>query len=160
MPGLTKINKAFWEWMFDNTDIFTIESLLARMCLDRQSAQPIFEPLGYPLDLWQKNLSTKERISLRTQLEKNVLLQELVLQIAERKREVLKAYLQQEKMLDGQAFGLVDVGWRGSLQISLENAFEIFGTRNPVGFYFALDKPTGGLQHKGEAIAFFFNLNN
>jgi hypothetical protein len=29
-----------------------------------------------------------------------------------------------------------------------------------VGFYFALDKPTGGLKHKGEALAFFFNLNN
>jgi FMN phosphatase YigB (HAD superfamily) len=160
MPGLTKINKAFWEWMFDDTDIFTIDSLLARMCLDRQAAQPIFEPLGYPLALWQKNLSTKERVSLRTQLEKNTSLQELVLEIAKQKREVLKAYLQQEKMLDGQSFGLVDVGWKGSLQISLENAFEIFGTRNPVGFYFALDKPSGGLKHKGESIAFFFNLNN
>lgn len=160
MPGLTKINKAFWGWMFDDTDIFTIDSLLARMCLNRQAAQPIFEPIGYPLTLWQKNLSTKERISLRTELEKNELLQKLVLKIAEQKREVLRAYLEQERMLDGQPFGLVDVGWRGSLQISLENAFEIFGTRMPVGFYFALDKPSGGLKHKGEAIAFFFNLNN
>jgi predicted HAD superfamily hydrolase len=160
MPGLTKINKAFWEWMFDDTTIFTIEALIARMCLERQAAQPIFEPLGYPSELWQKNLSAKERVSLRSNLEKSESLQSLVLQIAEQKREVLKAYLQQEKMLDGQAFGLVDVGWRGSLQISLENAFEIFGTRNPVGFYFALDKPTGGLKHKGEAVAFFFNLNN
>jgi hypothetical protein len=160
MPGLTKVNKAFWEWMFDDTTIFTIEALIARMCLDRQSAQPIFEPLGYPVETWQKNLSTKERSSLRNKLEKNESLQELVLQIAERKREVLKAYLQQEKMLDGLAFGLVDVGWRGSLQLSLENAFESFGTRMPVGFYFALDKPTGGLKHKGEVLAFFFNLNN
>ena len=160
MPGLIQINKAFWEWMFDDTDIFTIDSLLARMCLDRQTAQPIFEPIGYPLTLWQKNLSAKERISLRTKLEKSELLQKLVLQIAEQKREVLRAYLEQERMLDGQPFGLVDVGWRGSLQISLENAFEIFGTRMPVGFYFALDKPSGGLKHKGEAIAFFFNLNN
>ena len=160
MPGLTKINKAFWGWMFDDTDIFTIDSLLARMCLNRQAAQPIFEPIGYPPTLWQKNLSAKERISLRTELEKNELLQKLVLKIAEQKREVLRAYLEQEKMLDGQPFGLVDVGWRGSLQISLENAFEIFGTRMPVGFYFALDKPSGGLKHKGEAIAFFFNLNN
>jgi FMN phosphatase YigB (HAD superfamily) len=160
MPGLTKVNKAFWEWMFDDTTIFTIEALIARMCLDRQSAQPIFEPLGYPSETWQKNLSAKERSSLRNKLEKNESLQELVLQIAERKREVLKAYLHQEKMLDGQAFGLVDVGWRGSLQLSLENAFESFGTRMPVGFYFALDKPTGGLKHKGEVLAFFFNLNN
>jgi len=160
MPGLTQINKAFWEWMFDDTDIFTIDSLLARMCLEPQAAQPIFEPIGYPPTLWQKNLSAKERISLRNKLEKNELLQELVLKIAEQKREVLKAYLEQERMLDGQPFGLVDVGWRGSLQISLENAFEIFGTRMPVGFYFALDKPSGGLKLKGEAIAFFFNLNN
>ncbi|WP_103669949.1 hypothetical protein [Pseudanabaena sp. BC1403] len=160
MPGLTKINKAFWEWMFDDTTFFTIDSLLARMCLDRQSAKPIFEPLGYPEASWQKDLTAKERISLRAKLEQHQPLQSLVLQVAEQKREVLKAYLHQEKMLDGQAFGLVDVGWRGSLQISLENAFEIFGTRNPVGFYFALDKPTGGLKHKGEALAFFFNLNN
>ncbi len=160
MPGLTKINKAFWEWMFDDTTFFTIDSLLARMCLDRQAAKPVLEPLGYSEELWQKDLSAKERISLRSKLEQHQPLQTLVLQVAEQKREVLKAYLDQEKMLDGQAFGLVDVGWRGSLQISLENAFEIFGTRNPVGFYFALDKPTGGLKHKGEALAFFFNLNN
>jgi predicted HAD superfamily hydrolase len=160
MPGLTKINKAFWGWMFDDTTIFTIDSLLARMCLDRQTAEPIFEALGYPSERWQQNLSPQERISLRIDLEQHQPLQELVLQIAEQKREVLKAYLHQEKMLDGQAFGLVDVGWRGSLQISLENAFEIFGTRMPVGFYFALDKPSGGLKLKGEAIAFFFNLNN
>ena len=160
MPGLTKINKAFWEWMFDDTTFFTIDSLLARMCLDRQAAKPIFEPLGYPEASWQNDLTAKERILLRAKLEQHQPLQSLVLQVAEQKREVLKAYLHQEKMLDGQAFGLVDVGWRGSLQISLENAFEIFGTRNPVGFYFALDKPTGGLKHKGEALAFFFNLNN
>ncbi|MEA5486043.1 MULTISPECIES: HAD family hydrolase [Pseudanabaena] len=160
MPGLTKINKTFWEWMFDDTTIFTIDALIARMCLDRQAAQPIFESLGYPCETWQKNLSGKERVSLRNNLEKNTPLQELVLQIAEQKRKVLKAYLHQEKMLDGEAFGLVDVGWRGSLQLSLENAFEIFGTRMPVGFYFALDKPTGDLKHKGEVLAFFFNLNN
>ena len=160
MPGLTKINKAFWEWMFDDTTFFTIDSLLARMCLDHQAAKPIFEPLGYPEASWQNDLTAKERISLRAKLEQHQPLRSLVLQVAEQKREVLKAYLHQEKMLDGQAFGLVDVGWRGSLQISLENAFEIFGTRNPVGFYFALDKPTGGLKHKGEALAFFFNLNN
>ncbi|TYQ25962.1 hypothetical protein PseudUWO311_13530 [Pseudanabaena sp. UWO311] len=160
MPGLTKINKAFWEWMFDDTTFFTIDSLLARMCLDHQAAKPIFEPLGYPEASWQKDLTAKERISLRSKLEQHQPLHTLVLQVAERKREVLKAYLLQEKMLDGKAFGLVDVGWRGSLQLSLENAFEMFGTRMPIGFYFALDKPTGGLKHKGEALAFFFNLNN
>ena len=160
MSGLTKINAAFWGWMFDDTDIFTIDSLVARMCLDRQTAQPIFERLGYPCDRWQKNLSVKARISLRVNLEKHEPLQELVLQIAVQKREVLKAYLQQEKLLDGEAFGLVDVGWRGSLQLSLENAFEIFGTRSPVGLYFALDKPTGGLKHQGEVLGFFFNLNS
>ena len=160
MPGLTKINKAFWEWMFDDTDIFTIDSLLARMCLDPQAAQPIFEPLGYPSDRWQQNLSAKDRVLLRSKLKTSTSLQDLVLQVAKQKREVLKAYLQQEKMLDGQAFGLVDIGWRGSLQVSLENAFELFGTRMPVGFYFALDKPAGGLKLKGEAIAFFFNLND
>ena len=159
MPGLTKINKAFWEWMFDDTDIFTIESLLARMCLDQVSAKSIFEQVGYPCDRWTENLSAKERLSLRSKLETNEELHNLVLQVAIQKREVLKAYLQQEKMLDGKAFGLVDVGWRGSLQVSLENAFELFGTRYPVGFYFALDKPTGGQKFKGEAIAYFFNLN-
>lgn len=160
MPGLTKIDRAFWEWMFDDTDIFSINSLLARMCLDRATAEGIFTALGYPFELWQNNLSAQERTTLRTKLEKHEPLQELVLQIAAQKREVLKAYLYQEKMLDGQAFGLVDVGWRGSLQISLENVFALFGTRNPVGFYFALDKPSGGLKHRGEAIAFFFNLNH
>ncbi len=160
MPGVTQINQAFWEWIFDDTDVLTVASLLKRMCLDQQVAQPIFEALGYPRDRWEQNLARPDRLALRVKLEQHQPLHQLVLQVAEQKREVLKAYLQQEKMLDGKAFGLVDVGWRGSLQISLENAFEIFGTRNPVGFYFALDKPTGGLKHKGEVLAFFFNLNN
>lgn len=160
MPGVVEINQAFWEWMFDDTHLLSIESLLKRMCLDRQSVQPIFDELGYSSDRWQENLTRPERFELRAKLEQHQPLQEIILQVATQKREVLKAYLQQEKMLDGQAFGLVDVGWRGSLQISLENAFEIFGTRMPVGFYFALDKPTGNLKHKGEVLAFFFNLTN
>ncbi len=159
MPGLTTINKAFWEWMFDDTNFFSIDSLLKRMCLNQQDAQPIFEPLGYPVATWQQNLEASERQTLRSKLEPHQQLQQLVLTVAKQKREILQAYLQQEKMLDGAAFGLIDVGWRGSLQISLENIFALLGTRMPVGFYFAIDKPTGGLKHQGQVQAFFFDLN-
>ena len=159
MPGLTAINKAFWEWMFDDTNFFSIDSLLKRMCLNQQDAQPIFEAIGYPLATWQQNLEASERQALRRKLESHQQLQELVLNVAEQKRKILQAYLQQEKLLDGAAFGLIDVGWRGSLQISLENIFALLGTRMPVGFYFAIDKPTGGLKHQGQVQAFFFDLN-
>ncbi len=163
MPGMTEVNQAFWEWMFDDTDIFTIDSLLARMCLDHGVAEPIFATLGYPRSTWSKNLSPSERSALRRNLEQNQSLPPLILEMATQKRQVLKSYLEQEKMLDGSTFGLVDVGWRGSLQLSLESAFATFGDRNlpmPVGFYFALDRPSGGLKLKGEVLAFFFNLNN
>ena len=159
MPGLTVINKAFWEWMFDDTNFFSIDSLLKRMCLNQQDAQPIFEAIGYPLATWQQNLEASERQALRRKLESHQQLQALVLNVAEQKRKILQAYLQQEKLLDGAAFGLIDVGWRGSLQISLENIFALLGTRMPVGFYFAIDKPTGGLKHQGQVQAFFFDLN-
>lgn len=159
MPGLIAINKAFWEWMFDDTNFFSIDSLLRRMCLNQQDAQAIFEALGYPVATWQQNLEASERQALRRKLEAHQQLQELVLNVAKQKREILQAYLQQEKMLDGAAFGLIDVGWRGSLQISLENIFALLGTRMPVGFYFAIDKPTGGLKHQGQVQAFFFDLN-
>ena len=159
MPGLTTINKAFWAWMFDDTNFFSIDSLLKRMCLNQQDAQPIFEAIGYPLATWQQNLEASERQALRRKLESHQQLQELVLTVASQKREILQAYLQQEKLLDGAAFGLIDVGWRGSLQISLENIFALLGTRMPVGFYFAIDKPTGGLKHQGQVQAFFFDLN-
>jgi predicted HAD superfamily hydrolase len=158
IPGLTKINQGFWDWMFDNTDFLSIESLLKRMCLSTEVAAPILSAVGYPLSTWQRNLSQEERKTLRDQLEQNQVLMAALLQVAEQKRQVLKSYLQQEKMLDGQTFGLVDVGWRGSLQISLENVFALFGTQMPVGFYFAIAKPSGGIQHQGKVLAYFFDL--
>ncbi|MDX2254040.1 MAG: hypothetical protein NW214_00835 [Pseudanabaenaceae cyanobacterium bins.39] len=158
IPGLTRINQGFWDWMFDNTDFLNIESLLKRMCLSTEVAAPILSAVGYPSATWQRNLSQEERKTLRHQLEQNQDLIAALLQVAEQKRQVLKAYLQQEKMLDGQSFGLVDVGWRGSLQISLENVFALFGTQMPVGFYFAIAKPSGSLKHQGKVLAYFFDL--
>jgi hypothetical protein len=61
-----------------------------------------------------------------------------IAQRAAKARERLTAYLRQEGVFDGPAWGLVDVGWRGRVQNSLAAVVTAAGGTPPVGFYVAL----------------------
>jgi len=54
-------------------------------------------------------------------------------------RALARGYLQQEGLLDGTPWAMVDIGWHGNLQRSLGRVLALGGSARPVtGFYFGL----------------------
>lgn len=63
--------------------------------------------------------------------------------VAQARLQRLEAYLRQEGLYAGCKTGVVDLGWRGSLQTSLNQRLKLTGHHQTVtGFYLALSRPS------------------
>ncbi|AKB45103.1 HAD family hydrolase [Methanosarcina vacuolata] len=83
--------------------------------------------------------------SSETELLKKLLLQnpleDLILNEAKKRRELMVNYLIQEKFIETPASGIVDLGWHGNIQKSLKQVVDSFSKgHNILGFYFGLVK--------------------
>ncbi|HEX9029920.1 MAG TPA: hypothetical protein VF823_12150, partial [Anaerolineales bacterium] len=126
-------------WIWDSPDKLTVRSLLKRVHLSPEQVQDRLALTGIAVEDWSRPLRAAELNAL----QKGLLTpdsRELILEQARQKRRVLLAYLEQEGVLAGGPWGLVDLGWYGSMQNSICAVLEGSGTELPVGFYFALLK--------------------
>lgn len=126
-------------WIWDSTDFLSVNSLLARVGL---AAEQVVEPLrlaGFNRPDWSRALSPLERLALKQVLNIRTV-RGLIVQKAKNKRQVLLKYLRQEGVLDPSPWGIVDLGWYGSLQNSLTAVLAESSVAQPIGFYFALWK--------------------
>ena len=78
--------------------------------------------------------NTEDDVRFRRVLE---LSSSVVIQAARRERKTLLGYLEQENLFSLAKTGLVDIGWRGTMQRALTDALRLKGVYSPlVGFYF------------------------
>lgn len=69
-------------------------------------------------------------------------LADMVRDCARKKRQQVMGYLEQEGFFDSVPWGMVDIGWRGNMQRSLEALLLLAGRPTSVrGFYFGLIEP-------------------
>ncbi len=125
------------EWIWDTTDFLSITSLLARVALLPSEVSQPLKIAGFGRDDWERPLSLPERSALRGVMEAPEVL-ERVADRAREKRRVLLSYLAQEGVVSSEPWGLVDLGWYGSLQNALSRLVASVGGSPPNGFYFAL----------------------
>ena len=126
-------------WIWDTTDYLSVRSLLARLDLRPEQVAEELSAVGCPESDWDKTLGPAERRALGDLLQTDRP-RRLVLDQAGGRRKVLLRYLAQEGVLDSPAWGLVDLGWYGSMQNALSAVLSDLGASVPVGFYFALWK--------------------
>lgn len=98
--------------------------------VQRQSMNALFQTLGLPIEqyidtLLRYNLTPEEIIDAPgsdkrvQQLLQDAEFSQALLAHVQQKRTVLLEYLKQEGVLDAGAAGLVDIGWRGTIQDNL-----------------------------------------
>jgi FMN phosphatase YigB (HAD superfamily) len=126
-------------WIWDSTDFLSVESLLARVRLHPEEVADALLAAGFSPADWRRRLSPGERLKLRSVLRDDRA-QTLVSREAARQRRVVLAYFKQEGVLDQTPWGMVDLGWYGSMQNALSTLVRESGGVDPVGFYFALLK--------------------
>jgi FMN phosphatase YigB (HAD superfamily) len=124
-------------WVWDSTDFLSVESLLARVGLRPPEVAAHLTTIGLDVGQWRRALSAPERDRLRALFQQAEVRACIEQRAAEKRRLVLR-YLAQEQVLTSGAWGVVDLGWYGSMQKALAALVSSAGGSIPVGFYFGL----------------------
>jgi len=155
LPATTEFTEAQHAWLFEMSPFVSVRSLLVRVALAPEELEKELSGIGLPPREWARNLSATERAET-TALLKSPPVASRIVERASEARGLLTEYLRQEGVLDGPAWGIVDVGWRGRLQNSLATVVALAGGVLPVGFYYALTATGSGLE-RGERHCYLYD---
>jgi predicted HAD superfamily hydrolase len=134
--GLKEISISDQEWILDQADHATLTSVLKRLNLAPEEIKDQLMLAGFSESTWTHDLRKKDYATIWSVITTNVTVRELILTKAASARQIALRYFQQEHMLDGNSFAIVDLGWHGRLEMSLRR---ILGDAAPSfagGFYF------------------------
>jgi predicted HAD superfamily hydrolase len=146
-------------WILAPTAVLTIRIALKRVDIAPEAIVDQLSPAGFPPETWDLQLTVDQRKAL----EQFILMPEFryrLLQKAERARKIAIEYLEQNELMSDPAFALVDIGWRGTLQMCISRLLGSAGQTAPItGFYFGL---LGTKRHKpeDEMVPFFSDSSN
>lgn len=138
LPAITDFSDEALSWLFEKTRTLNLRIVLARLHLAPESIEGILTELGWFPPIWDRPLDDESLGRLKTDLLGSAGFRAHVEKIVVEKREAVLQYLDQERLFDGTPWAIVDLGWHGRLQQSLE---KLLGMRRPtptVGLYFAL----------------------
>jgi predicted HAD superfamily hydrolase len=140
LPGLEKLDEAAFKWIFNRQRYLTAEQVFKRVGLYPEAFQSDLAAIGILKSGWTADLSTEQAQRLRDLLHTPRLL-EAVQQSVVAARDLAIRYLEQECVLDGMPYALVDIGWHGNMQRSFGTLLRAdkFRKNLPVtGMYFGL----------------------
>lgn len=123
----------------------TFEKIMKRAALTETEAREIAELTGYQ-DRYDQVINYNEIMTLRRQLRSQQRFLEYVYSHSKDVCPTTLGYFEQEGMLENVPYALVDSGWVGTLQQSIQNLLRI---KNPEikieGYYFGIyEVPKGG----------------
>ncbi len=139
LPAVGVGDGSFLGWALENTDFLSPRSFLERVGLCPEDLEPRLLQHGLGVESWDRNLGRRERKELRSLADEPDFIKRVASEATSRKQQWL-AYLSEQGVLDGEKFGMVDLGWHGSLQHSLEQVLRETKVSLPTGFYFGLSE--------------------
>ena len=154
VPGLFEINEGALDWILSDTDHLSAETVVHRVGLELDEVADELTAAGFSQERWCTSLSRRDRPML-ADLVALPSFQSKALRRGAERRQDLVAYLEQEGML-GTACGVVDVGWHGRQQASLNAVIERAGSPPLIGFYFALKEKAK--LYPGDRSTYLFDL--
>ncbi len=143
-------------WIWDKTDFLSIKMLLMRVGIEPELIETELKEMGFAKLDWNRQLRTTEIPIVKNLFQKDRL-KSLVVEKARQKRQLLWAYLEQENVTKHAKWGMVDLGWYGSLQNSLSAVLVEKEVTLPVGFYFALLEGDLQTPQSLQKEAYYFN---
>lgn len=140
LPGLERLDEAALLWIFNRQRYLTTEQVLNRVGLKPDDFKVELAAVGILEGDWTTDLSTEQTQRLRERLQAPPF-PAAIQQRVTAARELALRYLEQEGVLDGTTYALVDIGWHGNMQRSFAALLRADPTRRnlPVtGMYFGL----------------------
>jgi FMN phosphatase YigB (HAD superfamily) len=155
LPSLTSISENDFSWIFESRDRLSVSMVLRRLHIDPDEMADWLTSQGIPATRLDSQLIDSDRSALKKSLLERSALRSLVQERAEHQRKLLHGYLAQEGVFRKVRWGLVDIGWRGRLQRSLERSIQSGGGTPAKGFYVGLNQDSGtGVQNDMQAYLF------
>jgi len=138
LPAMNNVGEQEFDWILEADPFLTIEIIAKRLEL---SSDVIIEQLKKISDKQWKPENKLTPLDIQ-QLKKAICetnFLKIILDNAVNYREPLVEYLKQEKLWENKSWILVDLGWKGRLQDSLEKIFQLSGNYKSIfGLYFGL----------------------
>jgi len=126
------------DYICRNSIRINLETILKRTGLKRSKRVEIIQELG--LDgLPEEEIPYAGLKEIRERLRKSKLFYQYVTDNSKQLLPAFEGYLRQEGLLDGGKYAIVDSGWTGSTQKTLNQALTFLGAKDKVrGYYFGL----------------------
>jgi predicted HAD superfamily hydrolase len=150
------LEKAAWVWQW--TTSYSVATVLSRVGLTSEAVCSLLENGGISPDVWNEPMSQEDEVKLK-KVFLNPEFKTSLLREAQKQRLLFVEYLKQEGLFSGTEYAIVDVGWHGNLQDSLNVILEQEGYRAVSGFYIGLNY-RGNREEKGERKAYLFDLRH
>lgn len=147
-PAMQQISETEMLWIFAGKEFVSIRDVCRRINLDPSDISATLAKFGLTEDMWDKNLSAREKKTLKKVFQDKDLV-ELILSNAELYREKALGYFRQEGLADGVPFATVDVGWTGRSQRSFSKLLDAGGMypeTGMLGLYFGLTGAKTGMK--------------
>lgn len=153
IPAITKLQEKDIDFLVSGTSRLTVRQFLARIGLEVELYKDEIKEAGF---------SSCEDI-VRTGLDYGRLrklyrlLSSQIEEIAFKERQALESYLQESGLLNRtKKVGLVDIGWHGSMQCSLDTLLTLFGAKPTIkGYYLGTFPPAQKVVQEGYCLSGF-----
>lgn len=133
----------------------SFERVMYRAGLNREEAEKIALEIGYA-DRMDEKLSFHELRDLEPLLRNSTDFLRIMLRKSEQKYPMVAGYLKQEGLLENSSYAIVDSGWMGSMQKSINHLIQVQGYKNTIeGYYFGIYAHPA-LSDKGTYHAYYF----
>jgi FMN phosphatase YigB (HAD superfamily) len=146
LAALDGIDAAALEWFVEDGAGKTLADILARIDLDFAQVAAVAARMGCSLSAAQRLSHDDLRTVASILADKAV--EPAIMAAAQRRRALVIAYLQQEGLLDGTPFAIVDIGWRGRLQRALHTILVgggLLDAADLVGYYLGMFTPLAAM---------------
>lgn len=114
-------------------DPCSLDQLFSRLGVTSAEIGPTLAGIGLSEKDWKRPMGHERLRSLAGEEQ----VRELIFERARSKRQLLEKYYEQEGLFDDVTFGIVDLGWAGSMFSAASRIIAAHGGSTPAGLYFA-----------------------
>lgn len=138
----------------------TFEKVMKRVGLTDEEAWIVAKELGFEKE-YKKILSYQEVMQLKKPLAESKYFLPFVYEYSKKSYKKTIGYFKQEGLLENVPYALVDSGWVGSLQKTLQRLLEYAGSKREIeGFYFGLYELPKGVKKENYYTYYFSPMTN
>ncbi len=138
IAGISEFNSDTYSWLFDSYNNLTLNSILKRLETSWDKIVELAPEILNHIDDANLQLDNNAKSSIKNIIENNEVLRTYLIEIASKKRQLLKDYLSENDIDFSRKTGMIEIGWKGKTRLSFEKALGDENAKNMHWFYLGL----------------------